>query len=482
MTTYDAVVVGAGPNGLAAGITLAQAGHKVVIFEGAETIGGGTRSAELTLPGFVHDVCSAIHPLSVASPFFESLELARYGLEWIYPDVALAHPFDDGTAAALHASVAETAGTLGRDADAYERLMDPLVRDWEKLKNNLLGPFRLPRHPLALARFGLAALTPAHWLALNRFEGGRARGFFAGLAGHSIMALNKPGTSAFGLVLGIVGHAVGWPMPRGGAQRIGQALGAYFCDLGGEIVTGHYVESLHELPDARVTLLDITPRQFLEMGSFSKLHSNVGERLPAGYRRSLRNYRYGPGVCKVDWALSEPIPWTAAEARRAGTVHLGSTLGEIVLSEREAWQGRHAQHPYVLVAQQSLFDDTRAPQGKHTAWAYCHVPQGSTVDMTERIEAQIERYAPGFRECVLARRTHTATEMARYNPNYVGGDINGGVQDLRQLYTRPAPRLNPYSTPLKGVYLCSSATPPGGGVHGMCGYHAARAALKDLRH
>lgn len=474
MTAYDAVVVGAGPNGLAAGITLARVGLKVIILEGAETIGGGTRSAELTLPGFLHDVCSAIHPLSVASPFFESLDLAPYGLEWVVPELALAHPFDDGTAATLHLSVEETARTLGPDAGAYERLMEPLVRDWDKLKHSLLGPFRLPRHPLAMARFGLKALAPAHWLALNRFKGERARGFFAGLAGHSIMALNKSGTAAFGLVLGILGHVVGWPLPRGGAQRIGQALGAYFCDLGGEIVTGNYVESLDELPEARVTLLDVTPRQFLAMVGEGDLRS-----LPAGYRRSLRNYRYGPGVCKVDWALSEPIPWTAGEARRAGTVHLGSTLGEIVLSEREAWQGRHAQHPYVLIAQQSLFDDSRAPQGKHTVWAYCHVPQGSTVDMTDRIEAQIERYAPGFRDCVLARRTHTAMEMARYNPNYVGGDINAGVQDLRQLFTRPAPRLNPYSTPLKGVYLCSSSTPPGGGVHGMGGYHAARSALRS---
>lgn len=473
MTVYDAVVVGAGPNGLAAGITLARAGHKVIIIEGAETIGGGTRSAELTLPGFVHDVCSAIHPLSVASPFFEGVDLAPYGLEWIYPELSLAHPFDDGTAAVLHRSVAKTASTLGRDADAYERLMDPLVRDWDKVKDSLLGPFRVPRHPLALARFGLLAVTPAQWLALNRFRDERARGFFAGLAGHSIMAFSKPATSAFGLVLGILGHVVDWPLPRGGAQRIGQALGAYFCDLGGEIVTGRYVKSLEELPDARVTLLDIAPRQFLRM---------AGERLPPAYRRSLSNYRYGPGVCKVDWALSEPIPWTAAEARRAGTVHVGGTLGEIALSEREAWEGRHAQHPYVLVAQQSLFDDSRAPQGKHTAWAYCHVPHGSAVDMTERIEAQIERYAPGFGDCVLARHTFTAMEMAQYNPNYVGGDINAGVQDLRQLFTRPAPRLNPYKTPLKGVYLCSSATPPGGGVHGMAGYHAARAALKVLRH
>jgi phytoene dehydrogenase-like protein len=470
MGSYDAVVVGAGPNGLAAAITLAQAGLKVVVFEGAETIGGGTRSAQLTLPGFIHDVCSAIHPLTVASPFFGELPLEAYGLEWIYPELQLAHPFDDGSAAALHRSVQETAQTLGADALAYERLMGRLVKDWDKLAPALLAPFRIPRHPLAMARFGLGALRTAQGMALGQFKTGRGRGFFAGLAGHSIMALSKPGTAAFGLVLGMSGHAVGWPFPRGGAEKIGQALAAHLCALGGEIITGNYIHSLDELPQARATLLDVTPRQLLALAE---------DRLPVGYRRTLQHYRYGPGVCKVDWALSEPIPWTAPEGRRTATLHLGGTLGEILLSESEVWQGRHAQHPYILLAQQSVFDDSRAPDGKHTAWAYCHVPQGSTVDMTPRIEAQIERFAPGFGDCILARHTYTAAEMARYNPNYVGGDINGGVQDLRQLYTRPAPRLNPYSTPIDGVYLCSSSTPPGGGVHGMCGYFAAQTALRS---
>jgi phytoene dehydrogenase-like protein len=396
--------------------------------------------------------------------------LEDYGLRWIYPELALAHPFDDGSAAALYPSLEDTGRTLGADGAAYEKLMAPLVRDWDRLRDALLGPLRIPRHPLALARFGLKALRPAQDLALGAFDDERARGFFAGLAGHSIMALDKPGTGAFGLVLAMLGHCVGWPMPEGGAHKIAQALGALFCALGGEIVTGRFIEELEELPAARAVLLDVTPRQFVAM---------AGARLPGAYRRTLQRFRYGPGVCKVDWALSEPIPWMAEEARRAGTVHLGGSLGEIALSEREVWQGRHPQHPYVLLAQQTLFDGTRAPEGKHTAWAYCHVPQGSEMDMTARIEAQIERFAPGFGECVLARHTHTAMEIEAYNPNYVGGDINGGVQDLRQLYTRPAPRLNPYSTPLDGVYLCSSSTPPGGGVHGMCGYHAARAALRE---
>ncbi len=472
MSAYDAIVVGAGPNGLAAAIRLAQEGHKVILFEGAERIGGGLRSEELTLPGYVHDVCSSIHPLAMASPFLSTLPLARYGLEWLMPEVALAHPFDGGAAAALYRSIAETGATLGRDAQPYERLMTPLVRDWDKLALSLLGPLRLPRHPLALARFGLPALMSGQGLALRKFAGERARGYFAGLAAHGIMALNKPSTAAFGLVLGILGHYVGWPMAGGGAERVAQALGAHFCELGGEIVTGHMVQSLDELPQARATLLDVTPRQLLAL---------AGDRLPARYRRTMQRYRYGPGVCKVDWALSEPIPWAAPEARRAGTVHLGGSLGEIVSAEREVWDGKHPQRPFVLMAQNSLFDDSRAPQGRHTAWGYCHVPGGSTVDMTVRIEAQIERFAPGFRDCIIGRHTVTAMGMQAYNPNYIGGDINGGVQDLRQLYTRPAPRINPYRTPLDGVYLCSSSTPPGGGVHGMCGYHAAQSALRRIR-
>lgn len=468
---YDAVVVGSGPNGLAAAITLAQAGCSVVVFEARETIGGGMRTAELTLPGFIHDICSAIHPLGVGSPFFRDLHLAENDLQWIHPEVPLAHPLDDGTAAVLHRSIGKTGETLGVDADAYRRLMEPLVNDWEKLMAEFLGPLRIPRHPLAMVRFGLSAIRPAQGLAKSKFRGERARALFAGLAGHSIMALDKLTTAAFGLMLGLLGHAVGWPLPKGGSQRLADALAGCIDSLGGEIVTGAPIESLGELPPARVALLDVTPRQMLAI---------AGDRLPAGYRRRLENYRYGPGVYKVDWALSDPIPWRAEACREAGTVHVGGTLVEIATGEKAVWQGKHPDKPFVLVVQPSLFDASRAPEGKHTAWAYCHVPNGSTVDMTKEIESQIERFAPGFGEVILARSTRTAMEIEAYNPNYVGGDINGGVQDLGQLFTRPVARLVPYSTPVKGLYICSSSTPPGGGVHGMCGYHAARAALRGL--
>jgi phytoene dehydrogenase-like protein len=468
---YDAIVVGSGPNGLAAAITLAREGHSVVVFEARGTIGGGTRSAELTLPGFIHDICSAIHPLGIGSPFFRTLPLVEHGLEWIHSPSPLAHPFDDGTAAVLERSIDETGKTLDQDADAYRNVMKPLVADWNKLAVDLLGPLQLPRHPMAIGRFGLSAIRPAYGFAKGTFKSERARGFFAGLAAHSIMPLDQMITSAIGLVLGILGHTVGWPMPRGGSQKIAEALARYLHSLDGEIITDRLIESIDELPTARAILLDVTPRQLLRM---------AGHRLPVGYRRKLEAYRYGPGVFKLDWALDGPIPWSANECTRAGTVHLGGTLDEIATGERMVWEGKHPEKPYVLVAQQSLFDPTRAPAGKHTAWAYCHVPNGSTFDMTERIEAQIERFAPGFRDLILARSTRSPAQFEQYNPNYIGGDINGGVQDLRQLFTRPTARLVPYSTPIKGLYICSSSTPPGGGVHGMCGYHAAHAALRAL--
>ena len=472
MNSYDAVVVGSGPNGLAAAITLARAGHSVAIFEAQPTVGGGMRSAELTLPGFQHDICSAIHPLGMGSPFFESLPLSDYGLEWIQPDLPLAHPLDGGRAVAVHRSIAETTRSIGGiDGQTWQRWMRPLVADWPKLATSLLAPLPLPRHPIAMTRFGLRALWPARTLARWSFRDERARALFAGLAAHSIMPLEQPLTASIALILGILGHAVGWPLPRGGSQQIANTMAAYLQALGGEILTGVRIDSLRDLPSAKVILLDISPRHFLTL---------AGEGLPAAYRQKLSRFRYGPGVFKIDYALSEPIPWKAETCRRAGTVHVGGTLAEIAASERAMWAGKHAKKPYVLVAQQSLFDTTRAPQGRQTGWAYCHVPHGSTVDMTEAIEKQIERFAPGFRDCILARSTRNAMQIQAYNPNYVGGDINGGIQDIRQFWTRPVAQLDPYATPLKGVYLCSSSTPPGGGVHGMCGYHAARSALRYL--
>ena len=466
---YDAVVVGSGPNGLAAAITLARTGLSVLVCEAKESIGGGARSAELTLPGFVHDICSAIHPLGVASPFFRTLPLGEHGLEWVYPPASLAHPFDDGTAALLERSVAATAQTLGPDAAAYQKLMAPLVGAWSKLADALLGPLRPPRHPLALLWFGLRALRSARGLAERLFTGERARALFAGLGGHAIMPLERPLTAAFGLILGILGHVAGWPVARRGSQQIANALVSYLRALGGEVVTGVAISGIDDLPPARAILFDVTPRQLLRI---------VGSRLPVGYRRRLKRYRYGPAAFKVDWALNGPIPWTAPACTRAATVHVGGTLAEIAASERAVWQGCDHDRPFVLVAQQSLFDPTRAPAGKHVAWAYCHVPNGSTYDMTERIERQIERFAPGFRDRILARSVMSPAMLERYNPNYIGGDINGGVQDLWQLFTRPTFRLVPYSTPAQGLYICSSSTPPGGGVHGMCGYFAARAALR----
>lgn len=471
--TPDAVVVGAGPNGLAAAITLAREGRSVTVFEAADTIGGGCRSAELTLPGFVHDVCAAIHPMAVASPFFRSLPLRDHGLEWIHPDIPLAHPLDDGTAATLERSLAATAHSLGADGPAYQRLIGPIVRDWSRLDRQLLGPpLRAPRHPVALARFGLRAIRSARGLAEAAFDGQHASALFAGLAAHSNLPLDRRFSAALGLFLGASGHAVGWPVARSGSQAIVDALGSYLRSLGGEIVTGTRIASLEQLPPATAVLLDVTPRQLIEI---------AGERLPGAYRRKLARYRYGPAAFKIDFALDGPIPWQAEECGRAGTVHVGGTLAEIAAGERAVARGDHPERPYVLVAQQSLFDPGRAPGDMHTAWAYCHVPNGSDVDMTERIEAQIERFAPGFRERVLGRHVLSPGALERYNENYVGGDIAGGSLDWPQLFARPTLRL-PYSTPVRGLYLASSSTPPGAGVHGMCGHHAARAALRrELR-
>jgi phytoene dehydrogenase-like protein len=469
--TYDAIVVGAGPNGLAAAVELARNGCSVAVLEAEETIGGGTRSAEITLPGFVHDLGSAIHPLGYASPFFRTLPLEEHGLEWVHPDAPLAHPFDDGPAAILELSVEETGATLGPDAVAYEKLMGPVVRDWDRIVGSLLGPPRPPRHPFALARFGLFAIRSARGLARSLFEEERARGLFAGNAAHSFLPLEQPPSASFGLVLGALGHAGGWPFPKGGSQKIADALVSYLLALGGEVHTGVRVRSVDEVPQTRTVLFDVTPHQLLDI---------AGEHFTRLYRRALKRYRYGPGVFKVDFALDGPIPWKAQECLRAGTVHLGGTLDEISAGEAAVWRGEHPERPFILLAQHSLFDASRAPEGKHTVWAYCHVPNGSTFDMAGRIEDQIERFAPGFRDRVLAKNAMGPADLERSNANLIGGDINGGVMDFRQLFTRPMLRPNPYSTSAKGLYICSSSTPPGGGVHGMCGYFAARSALRYL--
>ena len=436
--------------------------------EGADTIGGGCRSEELTLPGFVHDTCSTVHALALASPFLGSLPLTEQGLELVHPGVPLAHPLDDGSAVILERSVEETAGGLGSDGVAYTKLVGPLVRDAKKLFPDILSPLRPPRHPLVLSRFGLSGIRSAAGLC-GRFEGDRARALLAGCCAHSMLSLREPLSAAFGLVLAVSAHGVGWPVARGGSQRLADALASHLESLGGTVEAGRTVASLDELAGASTILADVTPRQLLEM---------VPGGLPAGYGRRLRRYRYGPGVFKLDWALDGPIPWAAPEVARAGTVHLGGTLEEIMASEDAASRGRHSDRPYVLLVQPSLFDATRAPEGKHTAWAYCHVPHGSTGDMASAIEAQVERFAPGFKELVIGRSVMGPAEVERHNPNYVGGDINGGVQDWRQLFTRPVLRAVPYSTPVPGLFICSSSTPPGGGVHGMCGYWAARAALR----
>jgi phytoene dehydrogenase-like protein len=467
---YDAVVVGSGPNGLAAAITLQRTGLKTLLVERAETIGGGMRSAELTLPGFVHDVCSAIHPMAAASPFFKSLPLSEHGLTFIEPPVLAAHPFDSGEAAALRRNLQETARGLGEDEPAYLRLFESLRESWPYIAADALGPLGFPSHPLQLARLGLNALRSAHAVA-GRFHGAKARGLFAGMAAHSIQPFSDWASAGIALVLSVVGHVEGWPFPKGGSQNLANALGSYFASLGGTIQTHFNVTSLDRLPSSPAILLDVTPKQLLEIagGSFSSI-----------YRRQLMRYRYGPGVFKVDWALDGPVPFTAPECREAGTIHIGNTFEEIAATEAEVAAGRHPERPFVLLAQQSRFDASRAPAGKQVLWGYCHVPAGSQVDMTEAIEKQVERFAPGFRQRILARHTMNSTQFEAYNPNYVGGDIAGGAIDIAQLFTRPALRMSPYRTAARGIYICSASTPPGGGVHGMCGYHAAKRALEDL--
>ncbi len=468
--SYDAVVVGSGPNGLAAAITLIERGLSVLLIEGKEQVGGGMRTHELTLPGYKHDICSAIHPLAASAPFFKSLPLEEYGLRLLHPQVLAAHPLSDGTSVCLHRSLAQTAEGLEEDGDRYLALMEPIVRNWESLTADFLGPLQIPGKPLDLAGFGLKALQPATWMTKS-FKTERMRALFAGMAAHGIQPLSNWATSAIALVLMAAGHVGGWPVVRGGSQALAGALLAYFLDKGGTFKAGWMVTDLQELPKSKAVLFDTSPRHFVQIAgkSFSRF-----------YKWQLNRFRYGMGVFKVDFALDGPVPWRSKAAREAGTVHLGGTFSEIARSEAAVWKGSYPKNPYVLVAQQSLVDASRAPAGKHTLWAYCHVPPGSDKDISEMVIRQIEEAAPGFRKLILAKSVLNARDYEAYNPNYIGGDINSGVQDIYQLFSRPALRISPYRSSAKGIYLCSSSTPPGGGVHGMCGFHAAQSVLKDL--
>jgi phytoene dehydrogenase-like protein len=467
----DAVVVGSGPNGLAAAIALARAGASVRVLEARDTIGGGMRTAELTLPGFLHDVCSGCHPMGEVSPWFRSMPLEQHGLRWIHPPASVAHPLDGQPAVLLRRSLADTTADLGDDARAYENLFAPFLRTPYELLGDLLGPLRVPRHPLQMARFGLPGLLPATLFLRARFRGARARALLAGCAAHSIMPLERPLTAAVGMIFALTGHLTDWPVAAGGSQAIGAALASYLCTLGGRIETGCMVRSPDDLPASRVVLFDTSPAQLADI---------VGPLLPAGYVRRLRRYRYGPGTFKLDWALDGPIPWRDPRCLEASTVHVGGTLEEIAAGEAAVWRGDHPERQFVMVVQQSQFDPGRAPAGKHTGYAYVHVPAGSTIDLTDQIERQIERFAPGFRDRILARHVMRSTDLQDDNPNYLGGAINGGVPDLGQFFTRPVARLDPYSTPNPRLFICSASTPPGAGVHGMCGFFAARSALRRL--
>jgi len=477
MAEPDVVVVGSGPNGLMAAAVLARAGRQVLVVEAADTIGGGTRSQRLIRPDVINDVCSAIHPLALASPAFRSFaddgSLAAQGLEWVHPEVPLAHPLDGGRAAVLRRSVDDTAVGLGADGDAYRRLMSPHVEAGFELTDGVLSPLQIPpQHPVTLARFGLQGLRSARGISRSRFDTDGAGALFAGLAAHSLLSLRSPATAAYGMILGVLGHTVGWPMARGGSQAIADALAAIVAGYGGVIECGRRIGSLAELPVGADVVLDLTPRQVLDV---------LGDRAPARYRRALQRHRYGPGVVKVDWVLDGPVPWANPQCATAGTVHLGGTFDEIAAAEAETVRGGHPERPYVLLAQQTLFDDSRAPEGVHAVWAYCHVPNGSPVDMSARIEAQVERFAPGFRDRIVGRHVMTPAVMEAHNENYVGGDINGGSGDIAQFVTRPTWSLHPWRTPVDDVWICSASTPPGGGVHGMGGWHAAHDLLAQRR-
>lgn len=464
---YDAVVVGSGPNGLAAAIRLSLEGLSVKLIEAKPTVGGGMRSAELMESGIYHDICSAIHPMAIASPFFKKLPLEQYGLKWIHPTYPAAHPLENGSAV-LYNQLSETAFHLGRDEKKYKSIVEPLTDEWEQLSLDLLSPLHIPNNPLKMARFGLSGLQSATHFQKN-FKTEEAKALFAGMAAHSILSLDSLATTAIALIFFATAHTGGWPLPEGGSQKIADALAGYFKTLGGEIETSNEIKKYEDLPKAKVVLFDLTPQQVSQI---------MGDHLPPSYQKRLSKFRYGGGAFKVDYILNEPVPWKDHICKKAGTVHVGGTFGEIADSEKMVSEGKHPENPFVLVAQQSLFDFTRTNSEKQTLWAYCHVPNGSKKDMTLAIDQQIERFAPGFRDIIISKRTMNTSDFHEYNANYIGGDINGGAQDIRQLFSRPVSLVNPYATPMKGIYLCSSSTPPGGGIHGMCGYHAANLALR----
>ncbi len=469
-TEYDAVVVGSGPNGLSAAVRLSQEGLKVLVLEAKSTIGGGTRTQELTEPGFFHDVCAAVLPTTVGSPFLESLELEKYGLEFIQPGLPYAHPLDDGEAIGVYRSLEKTIKHLGVDGENYGHLFKEFIDHWKYLSEDIYGTLRIPKHPLLMARFGWYGAFSAKLLSNSLFKLPKTRALFAGCAAHSIIPLNKAFTASFGLVLGSSAHSVGWPIAKGGSASVTNALAELFKSLGGTIQTDHEVRSLSDIPPAKTVLFDLTPQQVANIAN---------DELPSKYKERLLKYEYGPGSFKVDWALSETVPWQNELCKKAGTLHLGGTFEEIAEAEQAVWEGKHHERPYILLSQPSLFDTTRAPKDKHTLWAYCHVPNGSDKDMTEIIENQIERFAPGFKDTIISKSTANAQQLESYNANYIGGDINGGAQFVKQLFGRPVLQWNPYKIPDHSMYICSSSTPPGGGVHGMCGYNAARSALKN---